>query len=114
MSAETGKHQGNKDPKLKEASIPRSERISGRIFGGRPSDWKSRREQPDVLAGYEKSWTGHCVGSDPSQTEEEPNRSFSVRETGNMGTPAALGSFAPHRLERKKWIIFVLLNGVEP
>lgn len=40
-------------------------------------------------------------GSVPSETEEEPTRSFSVREAENMGTRATLDSFAPS-FEKKK------------
>jgi hypothetical protein len=34
-------------------------------------------------------------GSAPSETEEEPIRSFSARRAGNVGAPAILDSFAP-------------------
>jgi hypothetical protein len=34
-------------------------------------------------------------GSAPSETEEEPTRSFSVRRTGNVGAPATWDSFTP-------------------
>jgi hypothetical protein len=41
-------------------------------------------------------------GSAPSETEEEPTHSFSLRGTGNVGALATLGNFAPTIWKKKK------------
>jgi hypothetical protein len=41
-------------------------------------------------------------GSAPSETEEEPTRSFRVRRAGNVGAAATLDSFAPTVWKRRK------------
>jgi hypothetical protein len=57
---------------------------------GRLSDWRLRSRQPGCLEGYGKSGTGHCGGVGPSETEEDPNRSFAVRRTGNVEAAGTL------------------------
>jgi hypothetical protein len=57
-------------------------------------------------------------GSAPSETEEKPTSNVSVREAGDVGSPAALDNFAPTARERKRrrtfWMMVVHLDRVEP
>jgi hypothetical protein len=114
MSAETREPQGNKNPRLKEAIISEE----------RKDIWEILRE--DFLIGHSEANSRiFCrvtnyqkldvvEGSAPSETEEEPARSFSVRRSGNVGAPATLDSFAPTVFGKKKGITVAPLDRLEP
>jgi hypothetical protein len=100
MSAETGKHQGNKDRRLEEAKISEE----------REDTWENLRENHragDREANLRIFWPvtkyqglDIMVGSPPRN--EEPTRNFRVRGTGNVGAPATLDSFGLPVGKRRK------------
>jgi hypothetical protein len=114
MSAETGKHQGNKVRRLEEATISKE----------RENTWENLRESHragyreanrQVFCPVTKNQGLDIVEGSTPETEEEHTRNFSVREAGNVGAPATPDSFAP-RLEKeeKLWMIVVHLDGLAP
>jgi hypothetical protein len=95
MSAEIWKHQASKDPRLKEATISEE----------REDVWENLREKhrtgnrkadSRIFCRVTKNQELDIVeGSSPSETEEDPTRSFSVRRAGNVVAPATRDGFAP-------------------
>jgi hypothetical protein len=94
MSAETRKHQGNKDPRCREATIT-EERED--VEENLPENHRAgdREANFQIFCRFAENQELDIVeGPATSETEEGPIRVFSVRRAGNVGDPTTRDSFA--------------------